>query len=104
MASYISDYYVGHTVKYDPTLKRTRRVGGWVLEWEPHRPHSVWAIPEHLQTFKPCSSGILYGTTWVEGRPSYSMGWDQPMPPAYVRKAAPLFILKCQAQFESERG
>lgn len=104
MNNYISAYYVGDTVKYDPTLKQTKRVGGWVLEWEPYRPNTVWAIPQHLKTFKPCSSGIMYGTTWVEGVPSYPMGWDQPMPPAYVRKAAPAFIIQCQQQHNAERG
>lgn len=106
MNSYISAYYVGDTVKYDPTLKITKRVGGWVLEWEPYRPNTVWAIPEHLKTFKRADSGILYGTSWVDEVPSYHMGWDWPdSTPAYVRQVAPAFIIQCQTQHNAtERG
>lgn len=99
MNSYISAYYVGDTVKYDPTLKKTKRVGGWVLEWEPYRPNSVWAIPEHLKTgLGRASNGIYYGEDSTQ-----QMGWDHPVPPAYVRKAAPAFIIQCQQQ-HTERG
>lgn len=101
MNNYISANYVGHTVKYDPTLKRTRRVGGWVLEWEPHRPNTVWAIPQHLKTFKRASSGTYYGQATSTRA---ALGWDLPLPPAYVRKAAPAFIIQCQQQHNAERG
>lgn len=101
MNSYISAYYVGDTVKYDPTLKITKRVGGWVLEWEPYRPNTVWAIPQHLKTFKRASSGTYYGQATSTRA---AIGWDLPLPPAYVRQVAPAFVLQCQTQHNTERG
>lgn len=82
--------------KYDPTLKVSKRVGGWLLEWEPHRPATVWAIPEYLKTWKRSSSGIYYGE---DSNPR--MGWDLPIPPAYVRTAALSFIQQINTH---ERG
>jgi hypothetical protein len=84
--------------KYDPTLKQTRRVGGWLLEWHPSRPGLVWAIPEYLKTWKRSSSGVYYGED-----SSPRMGWDLPIPPAYVRQVAPAFVIQCQTQ-HNERG
>ena len=83
--------------QYDPTLKQTRRVGGWLLEWHPSRPGLVWAIPEYLKTWKRSSSGVYYGED-----SSPRMGWDLPIPPAYVRQVAPAFLIQCQQQ--NERG
>lgn len=83
--------------KYDPTLKQTRRVGGWLLEWHPSRSGLVWAIPEYLKTWKRSSSGVYYGEN-----SNPRMGWDLPIPPAYVRQVAPAFLIQCQQQNEGE--
>jgi hypothetical protein len=66
-----------------------RRVGNWILEWESTRPNTVWAIPEYLKLITYSDSGILYD--------SGTMAWNYPERiPAYVRNAAPSFIVKCQ--------
>jgi hypothetical protein len=67
-----------------PSVQRRRyRVGGWVLEWSPDRPRTLWAIPEGLKEFRQASGGIYYGE---DSTPP--MGWDLPTPPKYVRTAA----------------
>lgn len=82
----------------ETTLKQTKRVGGWLLEWEPHRPATVWAIPEYLKRWKRSDSGILYDNG--------AMAWDWPdSTPAYVRQVAPAFIVECRTQHNAtERG
>lgn len=70
---------------------KTKRVGNWILEWDPKRPHGVWAVPEYLKTIKLTDRGVMYD----DGR----MGWDRPeSTPASVRNAAPQFIRKCQGK------
>jgi hypothetical protein len=63
--------------------RRWFRVGGWELEWQPSRPFTLWAIPEHLKTWVRTSGGVYYGEDRTQ-----KMGWDYPAPPAYVRNAA----------------
>jgi len=73
--------------EHDPVTpshgRRWYRVGGWELEWSPDRPSILWAIPQHLKTFVRTSGGIYYGEDYDQ-----KMGWDFPVPPAYVRTAA----------------
>ena len=69
----------------------TRRVGGWVLEWDSTRASTAWAIPEHLKTTVIGGHGIMYD----DG----TMAWDNPYKvPEYVRGVAPQFIRKCQGK------
>jgi hypothetical protein len=87
--------------RYDPTLKQTRRVGGWLLEWHPSRPGLCWAIPEYLKTFRRCESGIMYD----DGR----IAWDTHYGvPQYVKSKVSAFIIECQQKHntttEAERG
>jgi hypothetical protein len=74
-------------VEHDPRTpshgRKWFRVGGWELEWSPDRPHTLWAIPEHLKTWVRTSSGVYYGE---DSTPP--MAWDYPIPPKYVRQAA----------------
>jgi hypothetical protein len=63
--------------------RRRYRVGGWDLEYNPDRPFTLWAIPEHLKEFRQASGGIYYGEEFDQ-----KMGWDFPVPPKYVRTAA----------------
>ena len=69
----------------------TRRVGGWVLEWDSTRASTAWAVPEHLKTTVIGGHGVMYD----DG----TMAWDNPYKvPAYVRNAAPQFIRRCQGK------
>lgn len=68
---------------------KTKRIGNWILEWQPERPSLVWAIPQYTKTLTRGDSGIMYD----DG----TMAWDYPdMTPLSVRTAAPQFIRKCQ--------
>lgn len=80
------------------TATVTKRVGGWVLEWDPARPGGVWAIPRHLRRATRADRGVMYETG--------AMGWDWPdRTPAYVRDAAPSFLARCQGNHNNaERG
>jgi hypothetical protein len=73
------------------TTWTSKRVGNWVLQWEPTRPKTVWAVPEYLVSAVCGCSGIMYD----DG----TMAWDNPYKvPAYVRNAAPQFVRKCQGK------
>lgn len=72
-------------------MKKIKRVGNWILEWDSSRPATVWAIPEYLKTIKRSDSGILYDNG--------AMAWNWPeSTPLYVRNAALPFIIKCQGE------
>lgn len=64
-------------------VRRRYRVGNWSLEYSSDKPHTIWADPENLKTRIVSSGGIYYGEDYAQ-----KMGWDLPVPPAYVRTAA----------------
>ena len=69
---------------HTPTVESRRyAVKGWVLEYSSDKPYTIWAVPEGLKTFRQASGGIYYGEDMAQ-----KMGWDLPVPPAYVRTAA----------------
>ena len=68
---------------YNPELKQTRTVGNWILEWEPHRPSTVWVVSNHRCRWRRSQSAIQYD----DG----SWGWDY-TPDEGVRKAVAAFM------------
>ena len=71
-----------------PKVKHVKRVGLWDMEWESHRPNSVWCIPERHKEFRQSVSGVLYEDGTV--------GWDNLTVPRYVRDKAARFIYNAQ--------
>jgi hypothetical protein len=74
---------VEHEPPANNNNKRCWSVGLWELEWQPSRPFVIWAIAERHKSFVRASGGIYYGEDRTQ-----KMGWDLPVPPAYVRNAA----------------
>ena len=85
------------------TATVSKRVGGWVLEWDPARPAGVWAVPTFLVA-GGCRARSDRGVmvTYPDG----VMAWDWPeRTPAYVRRAAVSFLISCQQNHNhAERG
>ena len=75
---------MGNDTTTSPSIERRRyRVGKWTLEHSTRHPFSIWAIPEYLTNTGRASNGVYYGEDMAQ-----KMGWDLPVPPAYVRTAA----------------
>jgi hypothetical protein len=64
-------------------MKQTKKVGNWILEWESHRPNTVWVISNHRCQWRTSQSAIRYD----DG----SWGWDY-TPDKGVRKAVATFM------------
>ena len=97
--NYISPFHVAVAtatgqVPHIPGYKHVKRVGLWDMEWEPHRPNTVWVIPARHKAFHTCDSGVLYEDGTV--------GWSYLTAPKYVRVKAARFI--CNAKYAHARA